>query len=144
MSIANYFKLPKDASFLILWKPIAPNHHEVNKGWSWMTKKNERFTANCAQRFVLEHRYSDTANRLCLFPDSLTVVAFLLREASITYSLIHVVSLNDPKRWKGTWDCGGCLYHLSLPTMSRPHRECGLALYVIGDSQRWPSTFGAS
>ena len=102
---------------------------------SWTTNKNERLTANCAQSFVLKHHYCKSvvlvswfSYRCCLF--------------SYMRSLIHVVSSDDPRRRKGTWDCCcSCCCHLSLPW---PYRKCALALYIVGDRQRWPSTFRAS
>ena len=43
-----------------------------------------------------------------------------------------MVSSNDPRCWKQTWDCC-CRCHLALPTMSRPYHECALALCIIFD-----------
>ena len=129
MSIANHFnKLPKDAPLLILWKPsIEPPTKR--------TKRRPRKTsANYAQRFVLKHRYCE----LVVFVSWFSYRCCFFSYMRCPYSLIHVVSSDDPRCWKGTWDCCcGCCCHLSLPTMSRPHRECALVSYINSDRQRW-------
>ena len=134
MSIANYFnKLPKDAPLPISWKASAETPTKQTKrgpGQPRKTSDSPLTVQNVSSSSI------DTANRLCSFPDSLTVCCFF-SYMRCPYFLIHVVSSDDPRRLKGTWDC--CchfLCHLSLPTMSRPHRECALALYIIGERQR--------
>ena len=116
-------------SILLFWYHgnLALNHQRY---FPWQV-------SNCAQCFILEYCYCES---VVYFLNLLSLLFFLLQ-----YSLIHMVSSDDPRCWKGTWDCCcSCHCHLSLPTMSRPCRECSLTLYINGDRQRWPSTFGAS
>ena len=96
----------------------------------------------CATVHNISSSSTATTNHLCSFPGSLyTVVAYMRHP----YSLIHVLFSDDPRRWKRTWDCCcGCHCHLSLPSMSWPYRESALGLYINGDRQPWPFTFGAS
>ena len=90
------------------------------------------------------HLSTATANQSCPFPGSLTIVAF-----SPTWG-VHILwytcypRMTPDAEKEHTWDCCcGCRCHLSLPTMSWSYRKCALALYINGDRQRWPSTFGA-
>ena len=73
------------------------------------------------------------ADRSCSFPGTLTFGFSPMRRP---YSLIHVVSLDDPdaKNKRGT--AVAVAIDLTLPMMSWPYRECALALYINGERQR--------
>ena len=143
MSIANYFnKLPIDAPLLISWKPSAePPTKQTER--SWTTKKNDRVTANCAQCFVLELHYCESVvfvswfSYHCCFPSAwgVHILCYTWYPRMIPDAEKNVELLLRLPQW---------LSHLSLPMMSQPHCEYALALYINGDRQRWPSTFGVS
>ena len=138
MSIANYFnKLPKDAPLLISWKPSAEPPTKRTKRGSRRRKKQKKskqLTAKCAQYFVLKQRYC----KLVVFVSWISYRCCFFSYMRCPYSLIHVVSSDDPRCCKGFWDCCcSCHCHLSLPTMSWPHRECALAIYIVtGNNDR--------
>ena len=94
MSIANYFnKLPKDALLPISWKPSTePPTKQTKRGPGRPRKTSD---SPLTVHNVLSSS-TDTANWSCLFPDSFTVVALLLHEASIFFDTRGI--LDDLKR----------------------------------------------
>ena len=131
MSIVNYFnKLPKDAPLPISWKSSTePPTKRTNRESSRMTtKKTSDSLLTVHSIFVLKQGYCKLVVFVSWFSYRYCFFSYMRRP----YSLIHVVSSDDPRCWKGTWDCCcSCHCYLSLPTMSRPHRECALALYIV-------------
>ena len=134
--IANYFnKLPKDGLL-----PISLNvalNHQRNKQRDVLdtppqkkttTKKNERLTANCAQRSILEHRYCELVVFVSWFSHHCCFFSYMTHP----YSLIHVVSLDDPRRWNITL--------LRLPFLTTSATS-GVCLSFI--HQKWQATMTA-
>ena len=100
MSIANYFnKLPKDAPLPIWWKlRLVVQQIFV---WSVAVPCRNRTLFCCV--FLLHYRVrsgsvvfvSWFSYRFCFFS--------YMRPLRRPYSLIHVVSSDDPRHWKETW-----------------------------------------
>ena len=133
MSMASYFnKVLKDAPLPISWKPSTePPVKKTNRASGWPRRTSDSpqtvMITDSDRHFVLEHHYCKSVMFVSWFSYRCCIFSYMRR----SYSLIHVVSSDDPRHWKGTWDCCcGCRCHLSLPTMTWPYCECALALYI--------------
>ena len=133
--IANYFnKLQKDGLLPISWN-LALKHQQskqrdVLDDQKKKTTKNEWLIANCAQRFFLEHRYGELVVFVSWFSYHCCLFSYMMHP----YSLIHVVSSDDPRRWKGT------LLRLPLPSLTTSATS-GVCLSFI--HQQWQATMTA-